>query len=81
MSQGILRWLLPEAMIKQLFVLLLRLLYRVELRGIENYARGGERMLIVANHVSFLDAVLLASFLPGRLTFTVDSYIAKRWWV
>jgi acyl-[acyl-carrier-protein]-phospholipid O-acyltransferase/long-chain-fatty-acid--[acyl-carrier-protein] ligase len=81
MSQGILRRLLPEAMIKQLFVLLLRLLYRVELRGIENYARAGERMLIVANHVSFLDAVLIASFLPGRLTFTVDSYMAKRWWV
>ena len=81
MSQGILRRLLPEAVIKQLFVLLLRLLYRVELRGVENYTRAGERMLIVANHVSFLDAVLIASFLPGRLTFTVDSYMAKRWWV
>jgi acyl-[acyl-carrier-protein]-phospholipid O-acyltransferase/long-chain-fatty-acid--[acyl-carrier-protein] ligase len=81
MSQGIIRRLLPAAMIKQLFVLLLRLLYRVELRGIENYALAGERMVIVANHVSFLDAVLIASFLPGRLTFTVDSYIAQRWWV
>ena len=53
---------------------LLRLLYRVELRGIENYAAAGERVVIVANHVSFLDAVLIACFLPGRPTFAINSY-------
>jgi acyl-[acyl-carrier-protein]-phospholipid O-acyltransferase / long-chain-fatty-acid--[acyl-carrier-protein] ligase len=73
--------LLPETLIKQLFAGLLRLLYRVEVRGIENYAAAGERVVIVANHVSFLDPVLIASFLPGRPTFAIDSFIAQRWWV
>jgi acyl-[acyl-carrier-protein]-phospholipid O-acyltransferase/long-chain-fatty-acid--[acyl-carrier-protein] ligase len=73
--------LLPEAMIKQILAWALRLAYRVELRGGENYAAAGERVVIVANHVSFLDALLLASFLPGRPTFAVNAHIARRWWV
>lgn len=81
MSQGLLRRLVPEKATKRLFAGLLRLLYQVELRGIENYARAGERVVIVANHASFLDAVLIGSLLPGRPTFTVDSHMAERWWV
>ena len=73
--------LLPETAVKELCAGFLRLLYRVELRGIENYAAAGERVVIVANHVSFLDPVLIAFFLPGRPTFAVDSFIAQRWWV
>lgn len=60
---------------------LLRLCYRVEVTGLEHYAAAGKRVLIVANHTSFLDAVLLAVFLPDRLTFAVNTYIAQRWWV
>ena len=66
-------WLLPETVIKRLAARLLRLLYRVELRGIEHYAAAGERAVVVANHVSFLDAVLLAAFLPGRPIFAVNT--------
>ena len=73
--------LLPETAVKELCAGFLRLLYRVELRGIENYAAAGERVVIVANHVSFLDAVLIAFFLPGRPTFAINSFIAQRWWV
>src|SRR4051794_13112890 len=60
---------------------LLRVLYRVRIVGIEHYAHAGKRVLIIANHTSFLDAVLLAVFLPGRLTFAINSDIARRWWV
>jgi acyl-[acyl-carrier-protein]-phospholipid O-acyltransferase/long-chain-fatty-acid--[acyl-carrier-protein] ligase len=38
-------------------------------------------VLIVANHTSFLDAALLAAFLPDRLTFAINTEIAKRWWM
>jgi acyl-[acyl-carrier-protein]-phospholipid O-acyltransferase/long-chain-fatty-acid--[acyl-carrier-protein] ligase len=59
----------------------LRVLYRVQLTGLENYASAGERVLIIANHTSFLDAILLAAFMPDRLTFAINTEIAKRWWV
>ncbi|MBI3900098.1 MAG: AMP-binding protein [Gammaproteobacteria bacterium] len=69
------RWL------KTLIRVLLRALYRVEVSGFEHYRAAGDRVLVVANHTSFLDAVLLATFLPDDLTFAVNSHIAKRWWV
>ena len=56
------------------------LLYKVEVKGLENYKKAGERVLIVANHLSFLDAVLIALYLPEKPMFAVNSYIAQRWY-
>jgi acyl-[acyl-carrier-protein]-phospholipid O-acyltransferase / long-chain-fatty-acid--[acyl-carrier-protein] ligase len=60
---------------------LLTFLYRVEVQGLEHFTAAGRRVLIVANHTSFLDAVLLAVFLPERLTFAINSHVAERWWI
>jgi acyl-[acyl-carrier-protein]-phospholipid O-acyltransferase/long-chain-fatty-acid--[acyl-carrier-protein] ligase len=60
---------------------LLARLYRVEVKGLEYYRQAGGRVLIVANHASYLDGVLLYAFLPDKLTFAVNTYIAKAWWV
>jgi acyl-[acyl-carrier-protein]-phospholipid O-acyltransferase/long-chain-fatty-acid--[acyl-carrier-protein] ligase len=73
--------LVPGAILKPLLAGAFRLAYRVELRGIENYARAGERAVIVANHPSFIEGALLAAFLPGRPTFAIASNQAARWWV
>jgi len=74
-------WLLPETVIKSLVRLLLRLLYRVEVAGSANMPRPGERAVVVVNHVSFLDALLLAAFLPGKPTFAIHTRMARAWWV
>jgi acyl-[acyl-carrier-protein]-phospholipid O-acyltransferase/long-chain-fatty-acid--[acyl-carrier-protein] ligase len=66
------RWLLRHV---------LKLAYAVRVTGLEHYEQAGPRVLIVANHTSFLDAALLAAFLPGRLTFAINTEIAKRWWI
>jgi acyl-[acyl-carrier-protein]-phospholipid O-acyltransferase/long-chain-fatty-acid--[acyl-carrier-protein] ligase len=60
---------------------LLKLLYRVEVRGLENWVKAGDRVLIVGNHTSFLDAAIYAAFLPGRVGFAINSHIAKRFWI
>ncbi len=60
---------------------LLKTLYSVEVEGIEHFKSAGDRVLIVANHTSFLDAALLAVFLPDKLTFAVNTYVAQAWWV
>jgi acyl-[acyl-carrier-protein]-phospholipid O-acyltransferase/long-chain-fatty-acid--[acyl-carrier-protein] ligase len=59
----------------------LRLLYRVEITGMENYQAAGPRAVIAVNHVSFLDAALLEAFLPGDPLFAIDTQIAKAWWL
>ena len=74
-------YLLPETVIKGLFRSLLTLLYRVEVKGGENMPQPGERAVVVVNHVSWLDGLLLAVFLPGKPTFAIASSVAKMWWV
>jgi len=69
------RWL--QSLIKSV----LTLCFRVEVHGLEHFQAAGKRVLVVANHTSFLDAVLLAAFLPDDLTFAINTQVAKRWWV
>lgn len=59
----------------------LKIIYRVEVRGLENWDKAGDRVLVVANHTAFLDAPVFAAFLPGRVGFAVNSFIARRWWL
>lgn len=74
-------WLLPETVFKALVRGLLVLFYRVDVHGVENMPQPGARAVVVVNHVSFLDGLLLAAFLPGKPTFAVATKIARAWWV
>jgi len=57
---------------------LFRLLYRVRVTGMEHYREAGQRVLIVANHASLLDGVLLYAWLPETPTFAINTQIAAR---
>ncbi len=67
--------------VKALVRWLLRLAYRVEVTGWENYQKVGDRAVIVANHPSSLDGALLAAFLPETLIFAVNTFYARKWWL
>jgi acyl-[acyl-carrier-protein]-phospholipid O-acyltransferase/long-chain-fatty-acid--[acyl-carrier-protein] ligase len=73
----LLRRILPFFLVR----LALRLCFRVEVRGLENFTQAGPRALVIANHVSSLDAVVLSAFLPERLLFATHPGIAHRWWL
>lgn len=67
-------------MLKTFLKWLFAILYKVEVKGLKNYEKAGKRVLIIANHLSFLDAVLIALYLPEKPMFAVNSYIAERWY-
>jgi acyl-[acyl-carrier-protein]-phospholipid O-acyltransferase/long-chain-fatty-acid--[acyl-carrier-protein] ligase len=64
-------------MFKKIVRWVLARLYRVDVTGLEHFAAAGERVLIVANHTSFLDPVLLWAFLPEEVTFAINTYVAQ----
>ena len=68
-------------MLKKFLYWLLTGLYKVEVQGFDNYSKAGNRVLIVANHTSFLDPLLLGVFLPDNVTFAIDTYIANSRWI
>jgi acyl-[acyl-carrier-protein]-phospholipid O-acyltransferase / long-chain-fatty-acid--[acyl-carrier-protein] ligase len=58
--------------------LLLRLLYRVDVTGMENYEKTEHRVLIIANHTSLLDGMLLYAWLPETPTFAINTQVAAK---
>ena len=70
-----------KAMLKKFLSWLLILLYKVEITGLDNYTKAGKRVLIIANHTSFLDPLLLGVFLPDDITFAISRQMSQRWWL
>ena len=53
-----------------------RRLYRVRVRGLENFPREGGALL-VCNHVSYVDALVLAAVSPRPIRFVSADYLQK----
>ena len=70
---------LSSAIVRYVLRAILWPLFRVQVRGPRDVF-ANPRTLIVANHESFLDGVLLGAFLPMRATFVVHSQITARWY-
>ncbi len=73
-------FLLTQELAASIARLLFRLVYRVEVKGMENFRAAGRKAVIVANHASLLDGPLLSAFLPERASFAINTHVAKAWW-
>ena len=72
--------LLPDELIKAFLRWTFKLAFRAEIKGLDHWQKVGEKAVIVVNHVSLLDAALLAAFLPEKPLFAVNTQIAAKWW-
>jgi acyl-[acyl-carrier-protein]-phospholipid O-acyltransferase/long-chain-fatty-acid--[acyl-carrier-protein] ligase len=66
-------------MIRLLLRAVFRLLFRVKVRG-DSAQFAAARLLIVANHESFLDGLMLGLFLPVSPVFVVHTWVANNFW-
>ena len=68
--------LMPEYLLRFVAVVFSRLIYRFKLSGDEHIPTQGAAIL-VCNHVSFVDAILLMAASPRPIYFIMDSRIFK----
>ncbi|MFN8828619.1 MAG: acyl-[ACP]--phospholipid O-acyltransferase [Labrys sp. (in: a-proteobacteria)] len=73
--------LLPMSPVRDTLLLIYRLLFGLEVKGIENLETKVPQRIIAINHVSFLDAGLMLALLDKDPVFAIDHTIAQAWWV
>ncbi len=72
-------FILPDFLIRLVGVLLTRLVYRLDIRGIEHLPIEGGALL-VANHVTRVDPLLLLATTQRRIRFvTAREFVAQGW--
>jgi acyl-[acyl-carrier-protein]-phospholipid O-acyltransferase / long-chain-fatty-acid--[acyl-carrier-protein] ligase len=72
--------LLPDFFVRFLCILLTRLCYRIKVTGIENIPMEGSALL-VCNHVSWVDALLLSATQQRRIRFIMEKSFYNKWWL
>jgi len=73
--------MLENYLLRPFLTVLLKLFFRVEVCGMEHYRAAGERVLIIANHQSYLDPMIIATFLPEKPAFAINVFQAEKWYL
>lgn len=73
--------ILPGNFAADFLNMIFRLVFRLEVRGMEHLENAPEKCVIALNHVSFLDAPVILSLLQRKPVFAIDWQIAQAWWV
>jgi acyl-[acyl-carrier-protein]-phospholipid O-acyltransferase/long-chain-fatty-acid--[acyl-carrier-protein] ligase len=72
---------MPANGLRDFLTTMLRVMYRMEVKGAENFDNAGPNPIVALNHVSFLDAAVALSLMDKEPVFAIDYNIAQRWWV
>ena len=72
---------LPTSAFRDLLSVILRCFYRLDVTGLDQFAKAGPNFIVALNHVSLLDAGLALSLLDRDPVLAIDATIATRGWV
>lgn len=71
----------PERLVRSCIYTYLNLFYNIEIKGKQNIIKTKGSAIILANNNSFIDPLILATYLPREVIFLTDSNIANRFWM
>lgn len=71
---------MQEKFARPILTFLLRLLFGLRVHGLEHYKAAGDKLLIICNHQSFLDPLLLAVMIPEKPAFVMNVFQAQKWY-
>lgn len=75
-------YILPKQFLFLFARWLIGYLFNVKVNGLENYDKiEGKRAVVIANHQSFLDVVLMVLFIDDSLSFAYETKYGKVWWL
>ena len=72
---------MPVNALRDFLTTMLRAMYRMDVKGAENFEHAGRNYIVALNHVSFLDAAVALSLMEKEPVFAIDYTIAQHWWV
>lgn len=58
----------------------LKTFFRIKVTGLHNVEKAPSKLLIICNHVSYLDGPIIATYIPGPPAFAINTVIAKKWY-
>ena len=70
-------FLLPEHILRIIVRRIMDIVYGVKVRGIDNLFKPRGNCLVIANHTSFLDGVLIWAYMPYKFYYAIDTFQAK----
>ncbi len=73
---------LPQSIVRYIVRLLIRVRYKVDVDGLNNLVDlEGKGILLLGNHISFLDWAILQIAYPKQIRFVMDKIYYNRWYL
>ncbi len=72
---------LPQALIRILVAALMQRKYNLQVVGFENLPKAGQGVLLLGNHISWLDWAMIQLACPRHIHFVMERSIYERWYL
>ncbi|MBN0988499.1 acyl-[ACP]--phospholipid O-acyltransferase [Amphritea pacifica] len=73
--------MLPQALVRVLVAGLIKRKYNLQVLGFENLPRSGQGVLLLGNHISWLDWAMIQMACPRHIHFVMERSIYERWYL
>ena len=70
--------LLPIETRRHVFRVVLKKLFKVRVEGLENLKKVGKKALIITNHTSYLDVLLISAFIDRKIVFAINNRLIDK---